>query len=273
MLPTVTRDVALALEHIELLAWRDLLEAASPADRSALGLRSARIASGFAMAADEHESLLQNRVLGLGLHEPLTDSVLEEAIAHYPEGKGFAINLCPFAELTGASQPLVSHGFATFFHHLKWIRDDAPATAVNTALEVVEIGRSRAHEWAALYAEIHDLSPAYAVWTASAVGREGWTHQLALDQDRPVAIAAMYVHDGLAWLGKMGTLEKDRKRGAQGALLAARVNAGLASGVRAFALETAPDWPDLPGGSLRNAARAGFRPAYARPSWVRGLAS
>ena len=78
----MTRDVALALEHIELLAWRDLLEAASDADRSALGLRSARIASGFAMAADGHESLLQNRVLGLGLHEPLTDAVLEAAMAH-----------------------------------------------------------------------------------------------------------------------------------------------------------------------------------------------
>jgi hypothetical protein len=268
----VTRDVALALEHIELLAWRDLLEAASPADRSALGLRSARIASGFAMAADGPESLLQNRVLGLGLRELLTESVLEESIAHYPDGKSFALNLCPFAELTGASAQLLRQGFATFFHHLKWVRDDAPVTAVVTTLEVVEIGRSRAHEWAALYAEIHDLSPAYATWSASAVGREGWTHHLALDQERPVAAAAMYVHDDLAWLGKMGTLEPDRKRGAQGALIAARVNAGLAAGVRTFAMETAPDWPDLPGGSLRNAARAGFRPAYARPSWVRGLA-
>jgi hypothetical protein len=269
----VTRDVALELEHIELLAWRDLLEAASDTDRSVLGLRSARIASGFAMAADDHDSLLQNRVLGLGLHEPLTDSVLESAIAHYPEGKGFAINLCPFAEVTGTSVQLLRREFASFFHHLKWVRDNTPAAPVSTMLEVLEIGRPRAHEWAALYAEIHDLSPAYATWSASAVGREGWTHHLALDQGRPVAAAAMYVHDDLAWLGKMGTLEPYRKRGAQGALLTARVNSALASGVRAFAMETAPDWPDLPGGSLRNAARAGFRPAYARPSWVRGLAS
>jgi hypothetical protein len=88
-------------------AWRDLLEAASPADRSALGLRSARIASGFAMAADGHESLLQNRVLGAGAPRALTDSVLEEAIAFYPDGKSFALNLCPFAELTGPSAQLL----------------------------------------------------------------------------------------------------------------------------------------------------------------------
>lgn len=269
----MTRDTALALEHIELLAWRDLLEAASPADVAALGLRSARIAGGFAMAADGHESLLQNRVLGLGLHEPLTDAVLEQTLAYYPEGKSFALNLCPFAGLTEGGVQLLRREFATFFHHLKWVRDGAPATAVDTTLEVVEIGRSRAQEWAALYAEIHELSPAYAAWSASAIGREGWTHHLALDRDRPVAGAAMYVHEGLAWLGKMGTLEPHRKRGAQGALIAARVSAGRAAGVHTFALETAPDWPDLPGGSLRNAARAGFRPAYARPSWVRGLAS
>ena len=96
---------------------------------------------------------------------------------------------------------------------------------------------------------------------------------LALDGAVPVAAAAMFERDGYAWLGMMGTLESHRRRGAQGALLAARVRAGQAAGVRVFALETAPDWPDLPGGSLRNAARGGFRVAYARPSWVHGLQS
>jgi len=271
--PTVARETALLLEHVELLAWRDLLEAASEAERAALGLHEASIAGGFAMAADGHESLLQNRVLSLGLYEPLTDSLLKTVIANYPAGKGFAINLCPFAEPAEPNELLARHGFATFFHHLKWVRDDSPTPAVKTTLDVVEIGPDRAHEWAALYAEIHSLSPAYASWSASAVGRTGWTHHLALDQGRPVAAAAMFVHEDLAWLGKMGTLEADRKRGAQGALIAARVNHGIAAGVRMFALETAPPWPDLPGGSLRNAARAGFRPAYARPSWVHGLAS
>jgi hypothetical protein len=246
---------------------------ASDTDRSELGLRATALAGGYAMAADGHESLLQNRVLGLGLYEPLNDAALDSVIAYYPPDKGFAINLCPFAEPADSNELLARHGFATFFHHLKWVRDAAPAAAVETSLELVTIGPDRAQEWATLYSEIHGLSPAYASWSASAVGRDGWTHHLALDRGRPVAAAAMFVQEGLAWLGKMGTLEADRNRGAQGALIAARVNTGIASGVRTFALETAPAWPELPGGSLRNAARAGFRPAYARPSWVHGHAS
>ncbi len=271
--PTVSRDAALRLEHIERLAWRDLLVAASEAERSSLALRTTEVAGALVMAADGEESLLQNRVLGLGLLEPLTEAAIEAVIAHYHEGQGFSVNLCPFAEPASASAMLEPHGFATYFHHLKWVRDASPVAPAETALEVVAIGHERAHEWGSLYSAIHDLSPAYAAWSARAVGRAGWTHHIALEGGKPVAASAMYLQGELAWLGKTGTLEAHRRLGAQGALLAARVRAGLESGVREFTLETAPDWPDLPGGSLRNAARAGFRPAYARPSWVHGLRS
>ena len=76
------------------------------------------------------------------------------------------------------------------------------------------------------------------------------------------------MHEGAAWFGLAGTLESHRRRGAQGALFAARVAAARAMGARVFTLETAPDWPEVPGESLRNARRAGFHPAYERPSWV-----
>ena len=267
----VSRDVALRLEHIERLAWSDLLAAADEAEQATIGLRATEIAGAYVMAADGSESLLQNRVLGFGLHEPVTDAAIGALLAYYREGPSFAINLNPFAEPAAASEMLAKRDFATFFHHLKWVRDDAPVAPVETSLEIVELGPERAHEWGALYSAIHDLSPAYAAWSARAVGRAGWFHHAALDQGRPVAASAMFVHEDLAWLGKTGTLASHRRMGGQGALLAARVRAGLAKGVRMFTLETAPDWPDLPGGSLRNAARAGFRKAYERPSWVHGL--
>ena len=100
------------------------------------------------------------------------------------------------------------------------------------------------------------------------MGRAGWSHYFAFAGDTPVAVAALFVAAGAAWLGAAGTLASHRRQGAQSALFARRVADGLAQGARWLTTETAPDWPDLPGDSLRNAARAGFHPAYERPSWI-----
>ena len=271
MEPSVTRAEALAMERVESLAWRDLCEAATEADVATLGLRVSEIAGGFAMAAAATDSLIQNRVLGLGLSGAITDDTVRAVKAHYPEDGAFSVNLCPFAEPTQAPEVLARHGFATYFQLLKWVRDGSDVFPVETSLDVVPVGPARAHEWEHLYASVHSLPPVFAAWVARAVGRSGWTHMLALDGERPVAAAAMFVRDGYAWLGMMGTLESHRRRGAQGALIAARLRSGLSAGVRTFTLETGPDSPEAPNGSLRNAARGGFRVAYRRPSWVHGL--
>ena len=271
MEPSVTRAEALAMERVESLAFRDLCAGATEADLAALGLRATEIAGAFAMAAAATDSLIQNRVLGFGLNGAITDDAVRAVKAHYPAGGAFSVNLCPFAEPAQAPEVLARHGFATYFQLLKWVRDDADMIPVETSLDVVTIGPERAHEWEHLYASVHSLPPAFAAWVAHGVGRSGWTHVLALDGEHPVAAAAMFARDGYAWLGMMGTLESHRRRGAQGALIAARVRAGLAAGVRAFTLETGPDSPEVPSGSLRNAARGGFRVAYRRPSWVHGL--
>jgi len=267
---SITREEALAFEALEREAWRDQMDATPVARREALGLRTLERDGVLAMASDHMESLLQNRVLGLGLAAPADAALLDAVVAHYRAGQGFSINLCPFAEPVGLESQLRRRGFATFFHHLRWVRGDAPVNPAETSLEVRAIGPERAGEWARTYAEVHDLPADFAEWTAEAVGRPRWTHLLALERGRPVGIAAMFVHEDRAWLGKTGTLPSHRRMGAQAALLVARLREGLGRGVRAFTLETAPDWPDLPGGSLRNAARAGFRPAYERPKWILG---
>jgi len=271
MRSSVDRETALELEDIERRAWRDAHAAASAAERDALGLRPRELAGGFVLAADREDSLLQNRALGLGLREPITGSVVDTLREHFQGNRhGFALNLCPFAEPAGVEGLLVSRGFATYFHHLKWVRGQEPLAPVRDGPRVERIGNERAGEWAALHAEVHPAALAHATWNARIVGRPGWSHYLAYQDAVPIAVAAMFVADGLAWLGFASTRTQHRRQGAQGALLAQRVRDGLEQGVRWFTLETGPAWPDLPGDSLRNAARAGFRPAYQRPSWITG---
>jgi GNAT superfamily N-acetyltransferase len=73
----------------------------------------------------------------------------------------------------------------------------------------------------------------------------------------------------VAWLGWGGTLPSYRGRGAQSAMLAARIEAARHLGCRRLVVETGPDSAEKPNPSYRNVERAGFRVAYLRENWVR----
>lgn len=269
MTTRIHRDQALLLEHVEREARRDVYAAATVEDRERLGLRAREVAGGFVMAADRSDSLLDNRALGLGLEHPLTDEIVHEVVDHYRDGPpGFAINLCPFASSRESETLLIEHGFGTFFHHLKWARGAETVEMKESGVRVEAVGPEQRDEWAALAERVFESLEGHADWTKRVVGRPGWFHYLAYAGDTSIAVGCMYVLDGAAWLGSGGTLADHRRKGAHRALIARRLRDGLDQGVRWFTLETGPNWRDLPGESLRNAARAGFHPVYARPSWI-----
>ena len=108
------------------------------------------------------------------------------------------------------------------------------------------------------------MPPAFAPLFAGVVGKPGWHAYLAYDGDVPVATAGMYVTHDVAWLVMGSTLPTHRRRGAQGALLARRVEDGRALGCRRFVTETGADDADAPKASLRNMLRVGFEAAYFR---------
>jgi GNAT superfamily N-acetyltransferase len=86
---------------------------------------------------------------------------------------------------------------------------------------------------------------------------------MAFDGPRPVAIAALAVFQGLGYLTLATTAESDRKRGAQSALIAARIAKARALGCTAVATETLTMLEH----SLRNLTRAGFRVAYEKEAY------
>jgi GNAT superfamily N-acetyltransferase len=94
-------------------------------------------------------------------------------------------------------------------------------------------------------------------------GKQGFTHFMAFDGPRPVAIAALAVFQGLGYLTLASTAESDRKRGAQSALIAARIAKARALGCTAVATETLTMLEH----SLRNLTRAGFRVAYEKEAY------
>jgi GNAT superfamily N-acetyltransferase len=114
----------------------------------------------------------------------------------------------------------------------------------------------------ALVIEAFDVPPETFGGLSAFVGGPGWQSFLAWDGDRPAACGALYVDGDVAWLGMGATRPAYRGRGAQAALLAARLRRARELGALQAASET-----DLDGVSSRNLVRAGFQRAYTRTHW------
>jgi len=99
-------------------------------------------------------------------------------------------------------------------------------------------------------------------------GRAGWGCYLGYAGSEPVAAGAVYVSDGVAWLGQATTLPGHRGRGAHSALIAARIGEAHAAGAQVVVTETGELADGRPESSYRNLLRAGFQPAYIRPNYV-----
>ena len=89
-------------------------------------------------------------------------------------------------------------------------------------------------------------------------GREKFFHYMAFDGERPVAIAALCIFEDLGYLMATTTAEADRKRGAQQALIAKRIERAEQMGCAVQVSETLY----MIEHSYRNLRRAGFEEAY-----------
>ena len=89
-------------------------------------------------------------------------------------------------------------------------------------------------------------------------GKAGFFHFMAFDAGRPVAIAGLSVFEGLGYLNSAATAESDRRRGAQQALIASRIEKARTVGCSALAVETLT----MLESSLRNLRRAGFQDVF-----------
>ena len=78
----------------------------------------------------------------------------------------------------------------------------------------------------------------------------------------PIANAAMFMHEGVALLAGASTVPEGRRRGAQQALLDARLRAAAARGCDLAMVVTAAG-----SASQRNSERNGFKVAYTRTKW------
>ena len=212
---------------------------------------------------------LLNRVGALGVGGSGSDADLDE-IAVFYRTHGVERYVVAPAPLGGAGlvERLRARGFEPGYAWMKFRRGSAdPPAAVGTTTLRVRSGVS-GDDFAAVAQAVYGTSPDVTRLFGMLPALPGWHCLAAYDGDEPVAVGALFVLGRVGWLGAAGTVEAFRGRGAQSALLAARIALARELGLETLATETGERLPAGPGASYRNILRAGFEEAYVRPNLV-----
>ncbi|MBV9772349.1 MAG: hypothetical protein JO040_00265 [Gemmatimonadetes bacterium] len=227
------------------------------------------VAGAYAMFDGADSPLTQT--FGVGLFAEAGDAEMAVIEAFFRErGAGVFHEVSPLAE-PGLLPRLVERGYrpvelssVLYRPTAGEVRQDRPPAA---GLVVRRAGPEEADLWARVAAEGWGSESPELAGAVLEMGRvsarsEGTVCFLAELEGRPVATGALSLGEGVALLAGASTVPAGRRRGAQGALLGARLRYAREHGY-GLAMMAA-----LPGsGSQRNAERQGFRVAYTRTKW------
>ena len=248
-----------AAERIERAGSADFQRAVPAGLAASKRIEVAEIAGAVCCVVGAEPGLmLTNRVIGLGLDEPVTAGVLDAVAAFFAafRARHFVSGDVPGLEARGYTRGESSAVFE---------RDVAAYEPVPSRLEVVEADARRAEEFGAVCGEASGTPPFLSEWFGAIVGRDGWHCFFAVDGETPVATGVLYAIEGGAWFGLGATLRAHRRRGAQSALLAARIDRARELGLTTLVASTSAGRAR---DSYRNVERAGFRLVATQPTWM-----
>lgn len=258
------------IEAVDAQTMVGFAQALTPGEADLLGVRVARFGSAVALMSRRLDVLALNRAVGVGLDAPADEAGLDALIAWYRSAGAsrFFIQICPEARPASLRQWLADRGLAHYNNWMKlWRRTDNMPKVVSD-LRVERIGAGHAPQLATIVARGFAMPDAVRPWLVATVGRPGWRHYLAYDDQVPVAAGSLFVMGDTGWLGFAATDPGHRGRGAQSALIARRIADARALGCQQLVVETAEDTPERRATSFHNLRRLGFELAYVRPNYL-----
>jgi GNAT superfamily N-acetyltransferase len=218
-------------------------------------------------------SALFNRAFGLGLAEPATEEALDGIDEFFSRRSlAYGIALTPDAQPPELPEWLEARGFQRGYPWTKFARRADLTNDLDRLLgsrvRVEAVSADRADLFADVFLRAYGTPEVTRPLLERLPGSEGWHCFVAFDGDEAAATGSLFVTGGVGWVGAGGTLPEFRRRGAQGALLAARIEAGRRAGCETLVTETGSPIDGQPGGSYRNLERAGFEPLYVRQNYL-----
>ena len=267
----LTTTLFRSIASCEINAWQDMYSAAGHEFSDQFGIKVFSMGSACISLAKNIDILAFNRVIGLGLFQTATEEMVDNIISKYKNAgiKRFFIQIHP-----EAAPPKLKDWFAkrNIVHYNNWVKhyrgvENPPV--VETELEIREV---KSKDDVDRFGEIITLSFEWPdemrLWFEHLVGRKCWKTYLALEGDKAVAAASMYVKDDCGWLSFASTLPGYRGKGAQTALIARRIQDAAELGCKVLTVETAEDNEEKRSQSLQNIQKMGFEVAFIRPNFL-----
>lgn len=264
--PLADRVLAQRLERAEAESNRRFVEARA---RVAPESQAVWMTDGGAYAMFDGVESPLTQTFGLGMFEPVTDAQVERIEAFFDErGAATFHEVSPLAD-PSALAVLIGRGYAPFeFTNVLYQPVSGSVPPISPGFQVRLAEASEQEAWArasaAGWSEFPELEAFMLGFGRVAAACQGALPFVAEIDGRIVATASMVVHDGVAVLAGASTIPAARGRGAQSALLSARLRMAVSRGCDVAAMGAQPG-----SGSQRNAERNGFRIAYTRLKWRR----
>ena len=265
-----TAEVAELVEFAEARAWSSFYHGAPTATADALGIQVVTVGPTTALAMAGAPFPLVNRVIGLGVGAPATEGVVDELLDVYGGigVKDFAVQIAESAGPRELTRWLDERDLVAGGAWAKACRGNGPVSAPQGPARVERASQLDVDTFGDVATRGYEMPEIFGPLFGGVVGKPDWHAYLAYDGPEAIATGAMYVMGDVAWLGMGSTVPTHRRRGAQGALLARRLEDGIDLGCRWFVTETGAEDADRPNASLRNMLRVGFEVAYLRRNYT-----
>jgi ribosomal protein S18 acetylase RimI-like enzyme len=267
-------DAALAAiaEHIEASAWQDIVAAAPKWLQDLTGVSVALKHGMLMLASPGLDHVLFNRVIGLGEDAPATDVQVAALMEHYwTLGiEHYWVHVGPYAQPKRLGRLLHKHGLKPY--RRSWVKMIRPAKRMAPWSSGINVRPARLEDGpaiASIAGPAFDLPQRAAELYAALIDRPRWRVLVAEIDGEIAATAGLFVEGEVAYHAFAATRPELRRRGAQRALLGARINAASDAGCRWVAAETGfPLSADEENPSYQNLLWAGFRPVAIRDNYA-----
>lgn len=259
-------------ETMELAAMKDLHDAADKNDIAELGLMGFTVGSSFVSVARNlpASAIVVNRTLGLGLTAPATREEVRTIVSTYHDNdvSQYFVQLHPDARPAELPEWMNSEGLKPDRGWQKFSRGPVKVDDRETDLTVREIGVEFGIAFGEIICDAFDLGDKAIPWLAKLPGRKDWHIFMSFAGDKPAGVGALFVRNGFGWTDYGATALEFRRRGGQGAVMAARLHRAIELGCKKIFSCTGVSVPGDPQHSYSNILRAGFKEEYVRENYA-----
>ncbi|MDH2425421.1 GNAT family N-acetyltransferase [Sphaerisporangium sp. TRM90804] len=267
-----SRPEPAVLELVEAEAMYRFESGAPAETREALGIECVRLGGGVVLSMRNDPTGYWNKALGFGITEPVTADLVAEVCDFFRSRgvPGAVVQIAPSVLPADWDEIRAKYGLFEGSSWVKLARDlSVPVPEAEGGPEAERVEAPEAARWASVLMRGFGMPEGPLVdMTAAAVAMPGFRAYVTRSGGDVVSSAGLYTHHDAAQLVGAATLPSHRGRGAQTAMLRARIQAAAAAGCRWLCADTGVERPGEHNTSLRNLTRAGFESLYVRQNWT-----